>query len=824
VKQAQADTEQYEELQERDATARKLDRIGKLGGGIIDAFVRESAGAAIGVVPNLAAVPARAAESVGLVEEGTTAELHRASGRYRQAQEQARENDFSPWLSRMYGGAAESFLQMAGTPGGAYTKIGGAGVMSGNEALTTAEDAGLEGMAKYRYAGTQGLIEAGVAAIGQKFLGPGLESRLAGQRVAAATWKQLSKEVGADALKEMPEEVVTAILQNVSTQMEGISPGLTFEDYVTDATEAAVQAAMMAGMGGAMSAPGVAARKRQARRGGPGTFGEQRPIPQELDAFIRNPSRRKYDKAVKAGVLPPIGEAAKDEAKRKAYADGLAEAYSQELVAGARPADQPEGRILTDEEMGIEPEAPPVEATPELGPEDMAFVDEIQDLIRKGEEDERQGDEVGQEQLQEREQAQVDEAGVQREEQQGQQPGPVAESSAPAESAVSEAPPDQSSTPVATGPVSRLRGADEAVKPVERFQREITPRRLKIAEKSIERLKARNPLFADEIAQEEGTPEERLKRIDTENADRWVKRDEEDKRRFLEATEQFKLLPENMLADAEAEWNTGRRTASGYELANFINGALRGSTRLLKGIAHPEVADETVREKAEQLERRRALIEDLVATDRGAAVESDAKMRKELEELGVTPNEVGRHEKLNLLESPQPAEAEQPAAEPVEAPPEGSIGLNSGGEPIYESKTGIRTVGGEMEQATGVKKVGDQMKAVLAAPREDKFRTDEELRRKPSALKRYPEKIPHPDVPGKEVDAPPIFLTGVSNDQSRDAAKRMSNLGVLVTPRTQQYRKHLDDYQFFGVDNGAFSGEVQRRELLQVAGQYPRAR
>jgi N12 class adenine-specific DNA methylase len=816
VKQAQADTEQYEELQERDATARKLDRIGKLGGGIIDAFVRESAGAAIGVVPNLAAVPARAAESVGLVEEGTTAELHRASGRYRQAQEQARENDFSPWLSRMYGGAAESFLQMAGTPGGAYTKIGGAGVMSGNEALTTAEDAGLEGMAKYRYAGTQGLIEAGVAAIGQKFLGPGLESRLAGQRVAAATWKQLSKEVGADALKEMPEEVVTAILQNVSTQMEGISPGLTFEDYVTDATEAAVQAAMMAGMGGAMSAPGVAARKRQARRGGPGTFGEQRPIPQELDAFIRNPSRRKYDKAVKAGVLPPIGEAAKDEAKRKAYADGLAEAYSQELVAGARPADQPEGRILTDEEMGIEPEAPPVEATPELGPEDMAFVDEIQDLIRKGEEDERQGDEVGQEQLQEREQAQVDEAGVQREEQQGQQPGPVAESSAPAESAVSEAPPDQSSTPVATGPVSRLRGADEAVKPVERFQREITPRRLKIAEKSIERLKARNPLFADEIAQEEGTPEERLKRIDTENADRWVKRDEEDKRRFLEATEQFKLLPENMLADAEAEWNTGRRTASGYELANFINGALRGSTRLLKGIAHPEVADETVREKAEQLERRRALIEDLVATDRGAAVESDAKMRKELEELGVTPNEVGRHEKLNLLESPQPAEAEQPAAEPVEAPPEGSIGLNSGGEPIYESKTGIRTVGGEMEQATGVKKVGDQMKAVLAAPREDKFRTDEELRRKPSALKRYPEKIPHPDVPGKEVDAPPIFLTGVSNDQSRDAAKRMSNLGVLVTPRTQQYRKHLDDYQFFGVDNGAFSGKFNEESFYKL--------
>jgi hypothetical protein len=131
---------------------------------------------------------------------------------------------------------------------------------------------------------------------------------------------------------------------------------------------------------------------------------------------------------VKAGVLPPIGDDAKSEKNRKTYAAGLAQAYGYgELDADARPADQPEGRILTDEEMGIEPEAPPVEATPELGPEDMAFVDEIQDLIRKGEEDERQGDEVGQEQLQEREQAQVDEAGVQREEQQGQQAGPLTE-------------------------------------------------------------------------------------------------------------------------------------------------------------------------------------------------------------------------------------------------------------------------------------------------------------------------------------------------------------------------------------------------------------
>lgn len=214
-KQAFARREMIEQIDQRDRDARKLQRLG-MG----NAFLRESLGAAVNVVPGLAAVPARAAETAGFIEAGTTDELFRQSAAFQQAQEAARSDDMSPWLSRMYGGAAQSFLQMAGTPGGAASKIAGAGVMSGNEALTTATDAGLTGTDRLRFAATQGLLESGIAMLGQKLFGPGVESRMAGQAVAARTWKELGKNIGMDALKEMPEEVVTSILQNVSSKLE----------------------------------------------------------------------------------------------------------------------------------------------------------------------------------------------------------------------------------------------------------------------------------------------------------------------------------------------------------------------------------------------------------------------------------------------------------------------------------------------------------------------------------------------------------------------------------------------------------------------------
>lgn len=254
-KQAFADAEALEKIKERDRTSRKLDRMG-LG----NAFLRESIGSAVNVVPDLAAVPARAMEAVGIAEPGTTNELNRQSVDFQQARQISREDDMSPWLSRMYGGTSQSLLQMAATPGGATSKIVGAGVMSGNQALTTAEDAGLSGPAGLRYAATQAGLESLIALAGQKLFGAGIESRLAGQTAAAETWKQLAKNGVLDGLKEAPEEVLTTVLQDISSKLEGVSPDMTMDDFVTNAAESAVQSFMMAWMAAAPNAARLAIR------------------------------------------------------------------------------------------------------------------------------------------------------------------------------------------------------------------------------------------------------------------------------------------------------------------------------------------------------------------------------------------------------------------------------------------------------------------------------------------------------------------------------------------------------------------------------------
>jgi hypothetical protein len=73
-----------------------------------------------------------------------------------------------------------------------------------------------------------------------------------------------------------------------------------------------------------------------------------------------------------------------------------------------------------------------------------------------------------------------------------------------------------------------------------------------------------------------------------------------------------------------------------------------------------------------------------------------------------------------------------------------------------------------------------------------------------SPLSRYPSKI---EVGGRLVDRPPIYLSGKNSDAVKDAAKEIRNIGLLVTPATSHYAKHVDDYEFYGVDNGCYSGK-----------------
>lgn len=308
-----------EQMQRQDRMSAALDQITP-----DNAFVRESVGGALNAAPDFVALAAR------LTGSGEAAdELNRQSQEMQQARGQMREEDWSPWLSGMYGGAVQNIAQMAGTPGGAYSKIAGAALQAGNQALTTAEDAGLKGNARLRYAGTQALFEGGIAAIFQKvFPGLGAESRVAGQGVAAQTWKQLAKQLGKDALAEMPEEAVTSILQDVSSKLEGVSPDMNVGDFAKNAAEAAIQAAMMSGIANTPNAARMAVSK-----------------------FVAQPSRKNYE------ALPEeLKQGPANQAQRQALAEQLQQqeaASNPQRAADLAPAPSAEEQAAIDENNRI---------------------------------------------------------------------------------------------------------------------------------------------------------------------------------------------------------------------------------------------------------------------------------------------------------------------------------------------------------------------------------------------------------------------------------------------------------------------------------------
>lgn len=351
--QKQAFDEQVliDKLLERDRNQRALDKMG-MG----NAFLRESIGAAVGTYPKVAGPLSRGLEAVGLVDEGTTDALYRGVGDFEASQQQAREDDLSPWLSRMYGGTASSFLQARATPGGPYAKMIGLGVMAGDQSLTTARDAGLEGMDRLRYGFTQGALETTIAAIGQKIFGPGFESRMAGQAVAAQTWKELGKHMVLDAAKEAPEELLTTIFQDVSSKLEGVTPNLTFNDFVTNATEAVVQAVMMSPMVNTPNAVKIAINGSKSQQqespqpeSQPGPQQQppqaepvqpEKPVVSPIEEFMQNPSRTKYDAAVNAGMEEiPNGKSRK---VREKWVEDTKKRQEQQAAQETPPGTLPE--------------------------------------------------------------------------------------------------------------------------------------------------------------------------------------------------------------------------------------------------------------------------------------------------------------------------------------------------------------------------------------------------------------------------------------------------------------------------------------------------
>jgi hypothetical protein len=73
----------------------------------------------------------------------------------------------------------------------------------------------------------------------------------------------------------------------------------------------------------------------------------------------------------------------------------------------------------------------------------------------------------------------------------------------------------------------------------------------------------------------------------------------------------------------------------------------------------------------------------------------------------------------------------------------------------------------------------------------------------------------------------PTYLTGAHSATSKAGAKQFDDMGILVTPDTAGYLKHVDHYSTFAIDNGVFGGkfdEQKFRKLLDDVGKIPAGR
>lgn len=125
-------------------------------------------------------------------------------------------------------GAARSIAQataLASTGGGSAAVIGGFAASRGNQAITEAKDAGLTGSDKWGYAGRAAAIEGSIAGGFQLAGIGGFEKMITGgMGMTRAGLKGFMKSTGVAMLQEVPEEVITEILDEYNQIVSGVSP------------------------------------------------------------------------------------------------------------------------------------------------------------------------------------------------------------------------------------------------------------------------------------------------------------------------------------------------------------------------------------------------------------------------------------------------------------------------------------------------------------------------------------------------------------------------------------------------------------------------
>lgn len=137
--------------------------------------------------------------------------------------EAARGGDWSPWLSRMLSGAVRSASQ-AGilAPSGLGGMTLGFGATEANQALYEAEQAGITGNERLKYAAVQGAIEGTIMSVFNRIGLPGFEG-LVGQ-VGSGVMKNVGKQFLVATAQEVPEELLTELAHAVAESTYGVNP------------------------------------------------------------------------------------------------------------------------------------------------------------------------------------------------------------------------------------------------------------------------------------------------------------------------------------------------------------------------------------------------------------------------------------------------------------------------------------------------------------------------------------------------------------------------------------------------------------------------
>lgn len=100
----------------------------------------------------------------------------------------------------------------------------------------------------------------------------------------------------------------------------------------------------------------------------------------------------------------------------------------------------------------------------------------------------------------------------------------------------------------------------------------VTPQRLAAARKALQRQRDKSPLFADAIAAEQPTPEERIERIDAGRVANWL----EDRKRqagwWRKARALYRSLPPDRQLAARERWGRRMYPATPYNLMSLLRG------------------------------------------------------------------------------------------------------------------------------------------------------------------------------------------------------------------------------------------------------------